>query len=389
MDLLDCTEDHRRGALDGPAHQMPWAVAVAYLGKPPLNRHGLAARAGSHVTASQHAGQRIRRRLELGAKDVGESAFAGFDDGAGVMGDQPAQHGIGVLGVAQVPGAVELMQAGGGEARGVADVVQPGGGFQQVGVRPENGCQAWDLFDGQAVVTGGRVVPDGAARAIWTGVIRLGARLAVQLLTQAITSQAHRITTSPPARPPWPPSARPASPDTCPCLTHPHAISTPACTSDRPRPAAAVLAAPGDRADNDPGPDVISADQIALNVAMFDPGKMNQDRSGANADRILVAQLTGEARHRARWRPLTGDEEAAALAELRALADGRADLLAQVAGIFEGTSEGEPDEPLARSAARLCRMAGADAGAIPAWIEEGRRRSANARRPPFSGGLSP
>jgi hypothetical protein len=34
-------------------------------------------------------------------------------------------------------------------------------------------------------------------------------------------------------------------------------------------------------------------------------------------------------------------------------------------------------------------MAGADAGAIPAWIEEGRRRSANARRPPFSGGLSP
>jgi hypothetical protein len=65
------------------------------------------------------------------------------------------------------------------------------------------------------------------------------------------------------------------------------------------------------------------------------------------------------------------------------LPGGRADLLAEVAGIFEGTSE---DEPLARSAARLCRMAGADAGAIPAWIEEGRRRSATARHPPFSGG---
>jgi len=114
---------------------------------------------------------------------------------------------------------------------------------------------------------------------------------------------------------------------------------------------------------------------------------VNQDRPGAGADRILVAQLTGEARHRARWRPLTGEEEAAALAELRALAAGRADLLAQVAGLFEGTSEGEPDEPLARSAARLCRMAGADADAIPGWIE-GRRRSASARRPPFSGGLS-
>ena len=58
------------------------------------------------------------------------------------MGDQPAQHGIGVLRVAQVPGAVELVQAGGGEAGGVADVVQPGGGFQQIGVRAENRCQA-------------------------------------------------------------------------------------------------------------------------------------------------------------------------------------------------------------------------------------------------------
>ena len=41
--------------------------------------------------------------------------------------------------------------------------------------------------------------------------------------------------------------------------------------------------------------------------------------------------------------------------------------------------------PLARSAARLCRKAGADPETIPAWIEEGRRRSANARRPPFPG----
>jgi hypothetical protein len=32
------------------------------------------------------------------------------------MRDQPAQHGIGVPGIAQVPGAVELVQAGGGEA---------------------------------------------------------------------------------------------------------------------------------------------------------------------------------------------------------------------------------------------------------------------------------
>jgi hypothetical protein len=116
-------------------------------------------------------------------------------------------------------------------------------------------------------------------------------------------------------------------------------------------------------------------------------GKVNQDHRGAEPDRLLVAQLTGEARHGARWRPLTEDEEAAALAELRALAEGLADLLAEVAGIFEGTSEGEPDEPLARSAARLCRLAGADTAAIPAWVEEGRPRSEIARRPPFSGGV--
>ena len=116
---------------------------------------------------------------------------------------------------------------------------------------------------------------------------------------------------------------------------------------------------------------------------------MGDHRLGPEADRILVAQLTGEARHHAKWRPLTEQEERVALAELRALAVGRADLLAEVAGIFEGTSEGELDEPLARSAARLCREAGADPEAIPAWVEEGRRRAANARRPPFTGGPGP
>ena len=118
------------------------AVAGMYLGEPPVDPHGLAVRADGHVAARQHAGQDIRCRVELGAQDIGESAFAGFDDGAGVVGDQPAQQGVGVLGVAQVPGAIELVQAGGGQAGGVADVVQPGGGFDQVGIRAENRRQA-------------------------------------------------------------------------------------------------------------------------------------------------------------------------------------------------------------------------------------------------------
>jgi hypothetical protein len=37
----------------------------------------------------------------------------------------------------------------------------------------------------------------------------------------------------------------------------------------------------------------------------------------------------------------------------------------------------------------LCSRAGADLEAIPAWIEEGRRRRARANMPPLSGGLHP
>jgi hypothetical protein len=108
-------------------------------------------------------------------------------------------------------------------------------------------------------------------------------------------------------------------------------------------------------------------------------------RPRSGADRMIVAELTGEARHHAKWRELTGEEEAAAVAELRQIAAGRADLLAEVAGIFEGTSEGELDEPLVRQAAALCRKAGADPEAIPRWIEEGRRRAESARKMPHSG----
>ncbi|MGH3194285.1 MAG: hypothetical protein ACRDOL_44895 [Streptosporangiaceae bacterium] len=109
------------------------------------------------------------------------------------------------------------------------------------------------------------------------------------------------------------------------------------------------------------------------------------------ADRILIAEIWGEARRRARWRELGSDEEAAAVRALTDLAAGRADLLAEVAGVLEGASAGELDEPLARQAAALCRKAGADPEAIPAWVEEGRRRAANARHPPFSvpGGRRP
>ena len=112
---------------------------------------------------------------------------------------------------------------------------------------------------------------------------------------------------------------------------------------------------------------------------------MNQDRFAPTADRLLVAQLTGTARHHARWRDLTGDEQAAAVRELRDLAGGRADLLAEVCGILEGASEDRHDEPLARQAGALCRLAGADETLISQWAAEGRRRAQAAHRPPHGG----
>jgi hypothetical protein len=43
---------------------------------------------------------------ELAGQDVSEAAFFGFDDGAGVVRDQAARHGFGVVDVAEVAGTV-------------------------------------------------------------------------------------------------------------------------------------------------------------------------------------------------------------------------------------------------------------------------------------------
>ena len=70
----------------------------------------------------------------------------------------------------------------------------------------------------------------------------------------------------------------------------------------------------------------------------------------SQADRLLVAQLNGEAKHHARWRELTQAE---------------AEVVAAVAGLRE-------------LAAGLCRQVGAAPEAIRGWIEE--RPAAEGRR---------
>jgi hypothetical protein len=82
---------------------------------------------------------------------------------------------------------------------------------------------------------------------------------------------------------------------------------------------------------------------------MFDPGLMAHDRPGPAPDRLLVARLDGVAKGHARWREPAEPEIAAAATELREVAGNRADLLAEVAGILLGASEGRPDEPRARA----------------------------------------
>jgi hypothetical protein len=70
--------------------------------------------------------------------------------------------------------------------------------------------------------------------------------------------------------------------------------------------------------------------------------------------------------------------------ELREIAGDRPDLLAEMAGILLGASQGQLDEPRSRAAASFCIAAGADESLILGWIEEGRRRVAIGRKPPFS-----
>ena len=120
---------------------------------------------------------------------------------------------------------------------------------------------------------------------------------------------------------------------------------------------------------------------------MFDYGLMAPDRPVPAPDRLLVARLDGVAKRHARWRKPTEPEIATAATELREVAGNRADLLAEVAGILLGASEGRLDEPRARAAAQLRIAAGADESMIPQWIEEGRRRAELRRHPPSASQL--
>jgi hypothetical protein len=96
-------------------------------------------------------------------------------------------------------------------------------------------------------------------------------------------------------------------------------------------------------------------------------------------DQLTVARLTGAAWRHAPGREPTEAETAAAVRELREIAGGRGDLLAEVAGLLIGYYRRTAGEPRARAAAYYCIAAGAGLELIPRWIEVGCSRAAAAR----------
>jgi hypothetical protein len=102
---------------------------------------------------------------------------------------------------------------------------------------------------------------------------------------------------------------------------------------------------------------------------------MPSGRRKPDPDRILCARLSGTAIRLAR----AGGPIDEAVAELRALAGGRGDLLAEEAGLMAGSWSvwiGTGDYLLA---AGLLVLAGADHDRIARWVEVGRERATTPR----------
>ena len=102
--------------------------------------------------------------------------------------------------------------------------------------------------------------------------------------------------------------------------------------------------------------------------------------ASSKRDKALLAEITGVARRLARGQ-LSGTEQQEAAAALGQVAQGRADLLAEAAGLAIGSQEGGRDEARHLRAAQLCIDAGADLSLIPQWAEAGDRRAGAAPSP--------
>lgn len=102
--------------------------------------------------------------------------------------------------------------------------------------------------------------------------------------------------------------------------------------------------------------------------------------TGSDPDRLQYLEIAGAAAHHAHGWQLSGEEEAAAIAEIRQAAAGRVDLLAERAGTALGYADVGCDAARCRQIAKLCIAAGADQALIERWVVTGRERAAPAGR---------
>jgi hypothetical protein len=130
---------------------------------------------------------------------------------------------------------------------------------------------------------------------------------------------------------------------------------------------------------------------IARSPVQVEPGQRHDGGAVAvryrpvpDPDRQTVARLAGTAQLHAPRREPTKAEAAAAVEELREIAAGRGDLLAEAAGLLIGFYRRTVGELRAQAAAGFCIAAGADPDLVPRWIDVGLRRAAAARRVPAS-----
>ncbi len=108
-------------------------------------------------------------------------------------------------------------------------------------------------------------------------------------------------------------------------------------------------------------------------------------------DGIITGQIAVIAqRYAAAWRDGERDREEA-VAALRRVSVGRADLLAEHAGLCLGfaLAEPEPQAALRRLEAELCIEAGADPGLLPVWRQTGYFRALADRQDPGRPGGPP
>jgi len=120
-----------------------------------------------------------------------------------------------------------------------------------------------------------------------------------------------------------------------------------------------------------------STTRTRVRLAVYCPD-MAIARRKPDPDGITTAQLAGTAGRYVSRKPL--DVEAA-VAELREIADGRGDLLAERAGLTLGLYARENPDEWEREAvvAVLLIAAGADLARLPEWIEEGQQRAERIR----------